>query len=199
MSEIYMLMTVTKRTMGRKLLACYEENGLAAVMCTLARGTATSDILDYFGLEVTEKMVTMTVVSDETWKKVKHDLEDKLQIDVPGTGIAFLVPVSSVGGKKVFQFLTDADKPDGYGLFAQAKARCNVGIGVAEPVPPQKNHAVFVVQCIKKGLYAVCQFLRFQLLFHSAGRGQAGFQFLHSNGIAAAPAGCCLVTVAVER
>lgn len=107
MSEIYMLMTVTKRTMGRKLLACYEENRLAAVMCTLARGTATSDILDYFGLEVTEKMVTMTVVSDETWKKVKHDLEDKLQIDVPGTGIAFLVPVSSVGGKKVFQFLLD--------------------------------------------------------------------------------------------
>lgn len=107
MSEIYMLMTVTKRAMGRRLLACYEENGLSAVLCMLAKGTATSDTLDYFGLEVTEKIVTMTVVTDETWKKVKGDLEDKLQIDIPGTGIAFLVPVSSVGGKKVFQFLMD--------------------------------------------------------------------------------------------
>ena len=107
MSEIYMLMTVAKRAMGRRLQACYEENGLSAVMCMHAKGTATSDTLDYFGLEVTEKIVTMTVVSDETWVKVKRDLEDKLQIDVPGTGIAFLVPVSSVGGKKMFQFLMD--------------------------------------------------------------------------------------------
>ena len=34
-------------------------------------------------------------------------MEDSLQIDVPGTGIAFLVPVSSVGGKTVFQFLLE--------------------------------------------------------------------------------------------
>lgn len=107
MSEINLLMTITKRTMGRQLLACYERNALHTVLCTLARGTATSEILDCLGLELTEKMVTMTVVSDETWKNVKRGMEDSLQIDVPGTGIAFLVPVSSVGGRKVFQFLLD--------------------------------------------------------------------------------------------
>lgn len=107
MSEINLLMTITKRTMERQLLACYEQNALSTVLCTLARGTATSEILDCLGLELTEKMVTMTVISDETWKNVKRDMEDSLQIDVPGTGIAFLVPVSSVGGKKVFQFLLD--------------------------------------------------------------------------------------------
>lgn len=110
MSEIYMLMTITKRTMGRRLLACYERNRLSAVLCTLARGTATSEILDCFGLEVAEKTVMMTVVSGETWENVKRDLEEQLQIDVPGTGIAFLVPLSSVGGKKVFQFLMDGQK-----------------------------------------------------------------------------------------
>ena len=107
MSEIYMLMTITKRTMGRRLLACYEQNGLSTVLCTLARGTATSEILDCFGLELTEKTVMMTIVSDEAWKNVKKDMEDRLQIDVPGIGIAFLVPLSSIGGKKVFQFLLD--------------------------------------------------------------------------------------------
>ena len=107
MSEIYMLTTVMKRTMGKKLLTCYEENGLPVVLCTLAKGTASSETLDCLGMEVTEKIVMMTVATDETWKKVKHDLEDRLRIDVPGTGIAFLVPVSSIGGKKVLQFLTD--------------------------------------------------------------------------------------------
>ena len=107
MSKIYLLMTITKRMTERQLLACYEKNALSAVLCTLAKGTATSEILDCLGLEMTEKMVTMTVVSDETWENVKRDMEDNLQIDVPGTGIAFLVPISSVGGRKLFQFLLD--------------------------------------------------------------------------------------------
>lgn len=110
MSEINMLMTVTKRSVGRRLLACYEELGLSSTLCTLAQGTATSETLDYFGLEVTEKMVTLTVVSDDTWKKVKRELENRFQIDVPGTGIAFLMPLSSVGGKKMLQFMIDGQK-----------------------------------------------------------------------------------------
>ena len=107
MSEIYLLMTITKRAMGRRLLSCYEHNGPSAVLFTLARGTATSEILDCLGLEMTEKTVMMAVITDETWKNVKRDMEESLQIDVPGTGIAFLVPVSSIGGGKLFRFLLD--------------------------------------------------------------------------------------------
>ena len=88
-----------------RTLHYYDEIGLSSSLCMLAKGTATNETLDYFGLEVTEKMVTLVVVSDHTWKQVKTGLENKFQIDVPGTGIAFLVPLSSVGGKKVLQFL----------------------------------------------------------------------------------------------
>ena len=55
MSEIYLLTTVTKRALGGRFLSCYEHNGLSAVLCTLAKGTATSEILDCLGLEMTEK------------------------------------------------------------------------------------------------------------------------------------------------
>ncbi len=34
-------------------------------------------------------------------------LETTMQIDVPGTGIAFIVPLSSIGGKRQLQFLTN--------------------------------------------------------------------------------------------
>ena len=70
-----MLMTVTKRSIGRQLLAYYDEIGLSSSLCMLAKGTATNETLDYFGLEVTEKMVTLVVVSDHTWKQVKTGLE----------------------------------------------------------------------------------------------------------------------------
>lgn len=61
-------------------------------------------------LRQTEKIVMMSVVTDDTWKSVKKGLEEQVQIDVPGRGIAFLIPLSSIGGKKVLQFLTDGQE-----------------------------------------------------------------------------------------
>ena len=110
MSEMYMMITITKRLTSRKIHAFYEQNGLSPIFCSLANGTATSEMLDYFGLEATEKIVMMSVVTDDTWKGVKRGLEEQVQIDVPGRGIAFLIPLSSIGGKKVLQFLTDGQK-----------------------------------------------------------------------------------------
>lgn len=110
MSGIYLLMTITKRCVGRRLLSCYEKTGIPASFCMLAQGTATSEMLDFLGLEVTEKLVTLTVASSDTWIQAKREMEENLQIDVPGTGIAFIMPMSSVGGKKVLQFLTDGQQ-----------------------------------------------------------------------------------------
>ena len=110
MSEMYMMITITKRLTSRKMHGFYEQNGLSPIFCTLANGTATSEMLDYFGLEATEKIVMMSVVTEGTWKGVKRGLEEQVQIDVPGRGIAFLIPLSSIGGKKVLQFLTDGQK-----------------------------------------------------------------------------------------
>ena len=104
------MITITKRLTSRKIHAFYEQNGLSPIFCSLANGTATSEMLDYFGLEATEKIVMMSVVTDDTWKGVKRGLEEQVQIDVPGRGIAFLIPLSSIGGKKVLQFLTDGQK-----------------------------------------------------------------------------------------
>lgn len=110
MSEIYLMTTITKRLTGRKMHAFYEQNELSAIFCMLGNGTATSEMLDYFGLEATEKIVMMSIVTDDTWKRVKRGLEDQVQIDVPGRGIAFLIPLSSIGGRKILQFLTDGQK-----------------------------------------------------------------------------------------
>ena len=49
----------------------------------------------------------MSIVTDDSWKEAKKGLERRLQIDVPGTGIAFIVPLSAIGGKRALYFLTD--------------------------------------------------------------------------------------------
>ena len=75
------------------------------MLLTLGNGTASSEMLDYFGMESREKIVIFTVVTWESWKHVKGQMEQKLNIDVPGTGISFLIPVSSVGGGKALRYL----------------------------------------------------------------------------------------------
>lgn len=107
MSKVYMMVTITNRNIGSRMLSFYKENELSVNLNMLGAGTANSDMLDYFGLEATEKAVMLAVVTREMWRKLKHGLQKKMHIDVPGTGIAFIIPFSSIGGKKALQFLTD--------------------------------------------------------------------------------------------
>ncbi len=83
----------------------YEKHGQDLILNLLGTGTANSEILDYFGLEATEKAVMLSIVTRERWKDLKKGLQKEMNIDVPGTGIAFLIPVSSMGGKKALQFM----------------------------------------------------------------------------------------------
>ena len=64
-------------------------------------------VLDYFGLEESEKLLFLAIVTGETWKKLRRGLITKMLIDVPGTGVSFIVPLSSVGGRKTLQFLVN--------------------------------------------------------------------------------------------
>lgn len=107
MSELYMMATISDRNQSRRFLAFYKEYGIEMTMLTLGRGTAASEVLDSFGLEASEKAIQFAFVTDTEWKKVKSGLQKQMKIDIPGTGIAFIVPVSSVGGKKQLQFLTE--------------------------------------------------------------------------------------------
>lgn len=106
MSELYMMVTITDRKQAKKFNTFYSENGLDVSINTLGHGTAASEVLDYFGLENNEKAVMFQFVTDETWKNVKKALQAQMKIEIPGTGIAFTVPLSSVGGKKALNYLT---------------------------------------------------------------------------------------------
>ena len=45
------------------------------------------------------------IVTADTWKQVKKGLQREFRIDVPGTGIVFTIPLSSIGGKRELGFL----------------------------------------------------------------------------------------------
>lgn len=107
MNELFFMSAIINRHHTREFAEIYEENGVHVNLIAMGKGTASSEILDCFGLEDTEKSVIFSVVTQAVWKKIKTALEQRMQIDVPGKGIAFIVPMSSIGGKKQLQFLTE--------------------------------------------------------------------------------------------
>ena len=64
-------------------------------------------MLDYLGLDKAEKLVVFSVHEEDDWFLIKKQLQQKLKIDAPGGGIAFIIPLSSIGGKKALQFLLE--------------------------------------------------------------------------------------------
>ena len=107
MGNIYLMTTIVDRKIIEKYLALYRENNLHIMYVSLGYGTATNEIMDYLGLDSTEKAVAISVVEEDTWLTVKKQLQRKLRIDAPGGGIAFTIPLSSVGGRKTLEFLLE--------------------------------------------------------------------------------------------
>jgi L-asparaginase/Glu-tRNA(Gln) amidotransferase subunit D len=101
-SSLFLMITITDRRSTDGFLQLYKSHGVTVSMRTVGSGTAVQETLSTLGLEKTEKAVLLAVVTAESWQKIR-----KMQIDVPGTGIAFIVPLSSIGGKRALMFLTE--------------------------------------------------------------------------------------------
>ncbi len=110
MSELFLMTAIITRDRTRAFAEFYERNGVSVNFITLGNGTAGYEILDYFGLEKTEKAVIFSVVTRETWKRIKSGLQREMRIDIPGTGIAFIIPLSSIGGRRQLNFLTGSEE-----------------------------------------------------------------------------------------
>ncbi|MBP3811804.1 MAG: P-II family nitrogen regulator, partial [Acidaminococcaceae bacterium] len=105
MSEVYALITITSRTKLPEFLSVYDEKNMPVGFISLGYGTAKDEMLDMLGLDRSEKAVGLGLVTGEIWKETKRYLKKKMYIDMPDTGISFIIPLSSIGGKRELAFL----------------------------------------------------------------------------------------------
>ena len=107
MGSLNLMTTIVDRKILNRYMELYQDNDLHVAFLSLGYGTASNEILDYLGLESNQKAVAFSVVEDRSWLTIKRQLEKKLKIDAPGGGIAFTIPLSSIGGMKQLQFLLE--------------------------------------------------------------------------------------------
>ena len=105
LSKLKILITVVNRNKAEfymDLLTSFEANFQTAL---LAQGTAKSETLYMLGLEDSDKSVIISVLREDKVAEAMQALEEKFLTIKNGKGIAFCVPMSSVIGVAIYQFL----------------------------------------------------------------------------------------------
>ena len=112
MQNLYWFITINKRSDDDAVISLYQELEVPRVYSCLANGTAKSQLLDLLGLEQCEKTVHQAVLTHNKLHELIDALERRMQIDLPGKGIALAVPLTSISTKKSLDFFSGGHAED---------------------------------------------------------------------------------------
>jgi len=98
-TRIKIIFAITRRGTGTAVVDYFKQNQLHYDFICHGMGTATSDILDYLGLESTEKDFIIALAPAIKIPHVLNGLAADFHLQKAGNGIAFTVPLSSVSAR----------------------------------------------------------------------------------------------------
>ncbi|MBQ7638426.1 MAG: P-II family nitrogen regulator [Clostridia bacterium] len=106
MSSLVFCVAITGRDRFSETAGIFGAGNTPFSLVSLGRGTASNERLDMLGMDDHERAIMLSVMTEDIWHSVKRSLQRDFNIDAPGGGIAFTVPLSSVGGKTSLRILT---------------------------------------------------------------------------------------------
>ena len=104
--KLKLLFTVVDRAKGEFYLDVISQFDVNCQLVLPGMGTATSELLELLGLEP-HKAVILSILREDMVETAMNTLEDKFRTIRGGKGISFAVPLSSVIGVNLYQFLSD--------------------------------------------------------------------------------------------
>jgi len=108
--KLKIIFTIVNRGRGNLFLDFIEEMGVNMQMILDGEGTAPCNLDNLWGLQHKERDVIISFVPEDKTKKILKMLDNKFETVRNGDGIAFCIPVSSIIGVAVYQFLMDNRK-----------------------------------------------------------------------------------------
>ena len=104
--KLKLLITVVDRSKSEFYLDVLSQYEVNCQMVLSGLGTATSEVADMLGLNL-HKAVLLSVIREDRTEEIMKVLETKFETIKNGKGIAFAVPLSSVIGVNLYQFLSN--------------------------------------------------------------------------------------------
>ena len=104
--KLKLLFTIVDRSKGEFYLDVISQYQANCQLILPGTGTATSEVVELLGLNL-HKAVVVSVVREDQVDLIMNVLERKFSTIKNGKGVSFAVPLSSVIGVNMYQFLSD--------------------------------------------------------------------------------------------
>jgi len=106
MESAVLLTTIADRRRSEKYEDFFSANKIPLTLTAQAVGTASSQILDYMGIGESEKHIFFSVLPETQAHELLKEMNKQLRLYIPGTGIAYTIPLSSFAGALALKYLT---------------------------------------------------------------------------------------------
>ena len=104
--KLKLLFTVVDRPKAEFYLDVLSQFEVNCQMALNGLGTANSELIDMLGLNL-QKAVILSVVREDKVDELMNKLEEKFVTIKNGKGVSFAVPLSSVIGVNLYQFMSN--------------------------------------------------------------------------------------------
>ena len=107
MNRLKILVTTVNRAKADFYMDHIQSFGVNMQMVFFGKGTAPQEILAAMGLADSDRAVIFSVIGEDRLPAALESLEEKFRTIEGGKGIAYTVPLKSIIGKSIFNFLSD--------------------------------------------------------------------------------------------
>lgn len=104
--RIKLLVAIVDRGKGDVVVEILRDSGVTYNMVSPAYCAAGSDIMDILGLTNPERDMILSVITEDKVDGVLKKLLYKLDLDEPGNGYAFTIPITGVSGPLALRYIS---------------------------------------------------------------------------------------------
>lgn len=105
--KLKLLVTIVDRSKALYYTDLLEQFEINMQMVVYGKGTADREMLNLLGLNENEKAIIFSVVREDNVKDIMETLQDKFVKVKNGKGISYSIPIKSLIGVSIYQFLSN--------------------------------------------------------------------------------------------
>lgn len=108
--HLSMFVTIVNRGQGNYVAKIFEAEGSNAQFVQYGEGTAQKEVRDILGIEDKTKEIVISLIDNTKIENAKKELEAFFKVNRRNRGVGFSIPMTSLIGMKVYQFLADSSR-----------------------------------------------------------------------------------------
>ncbi len=131
MNPIHLLVCITERWLTQECEEILQKNGVHMILSTPAEGTASSAMLEYLGMDRTEKALLLAPITEAAARPVVKAFHKLHRLRSRNNGITAMIPMSSVGGATVMRYMVQDQNQEEKDLKPMEKQAAELIIAIS--------------------------------------------------------------------